>query len=298
MPVAELPELGYELDGFVFGMDTPWVVENIDYGVADSIENDTAAPRQDGTLYGRDYLGGPELLLSVSVIPDYPIPGNGIEATDLWGQFKSKWRASDVRGTPGAMSVLRLSRNGRTRRIYGRSRKCAAQPEKDVNGWWIGTASFKASDDFFYSDSEITNTVSIVPPGAGGYLVPPDDPWSSIGVSYAPGVVHIGGTDPAWMTFMIRGPIQRPVIEVVGEWAIGLNLTLREDEWVGIDSRPWQRGVRTSSGADLGGALLPGSPVLSRVRLAPGSHEVVLRGTDPTGTASMTAAWRETYSVI
>ena len=298
MPVAELPELGYELDGFVFGMGTPWVVENIDYGVADSIENDTPSPRQDGTLFGRDYLGGPELLLSVSVIPDYPVMGNGIEATDLWGQFKSKWLSSDVRSTPGAMSVLRLSRNGRTRRVYGRSRKCAASPEKDVNGWWIGTASFKASDDFFYSDSEITNTVSIVPPGAGGYLVPPDDPWSSIGVSYAPGVVHIGGTDPAWMTFMIRGPIQRPVIEVVGEWAIGLNLTLRQDEWVGIDSRPWQRGVRTSSGADLGGALLPGSPVLSRVRLSPGSHEVVLRGTDPTGTASMTAAWRETYSVI
>lgn len=295
----EMPELSYELDGsFFFGESTPWVITNVDYGVPDLENNDTPAPRADGMLFGRDWLRGPEMVFSVAIIPEYPIFGNGVEATDLWGRFKSTWRADRVRATPGAMSMLRMARGGRIRRVYGRTRKCASAPEYDSNGWWIGTATFQCADDYFYTDEEHTNTVTIVPPAAGGYLVPPDDPWSSIGVSYEPGVIHVSGTDPAWMTFMIRGPIQRPVIEVVGHWAIGLNVILHENEWVGIDARPWQRGVRTSAGIDLGGALLPGSPVLSAVRLDPGVYEVVLRGTDETGTASMTAAWRDTYSVI
>lgn len=295
----ELPELGYELDGdFVFGANTPWVVTNLDYGVPDVESNDTPAPRSDGVLFGRDFMRGPQFIFDVAVIPDYPVYGNGIEATDAWGVFKSKWRSSKVRAAPGAVSMLRMCRNGRVRRVYGRTRKVAATPEYEANGWWFGTAQWQCGDDYFYSDEERTNTVAIVPPEAGGYLVPPDDPWSSIGTSYEPGVIHVEGTDPAWMTFMIRGPIQRPVIEVVGHWAIGLNLILHPGEWVGIDSRPWQRGVRTSAGIDISGALLPGSPVLSAVKLDPGAYEVVLRGTDETGTATMTAAWRETYSVI
>jgi hypothetical protein len=295
----ELPELGYELDGdFVFGTGTPWVVTNFDYGTADIQTNDIAAPRSDGILFGRDFVGGPQFLLDVAVIPDYPTFGNSVEATDLWGQFKSRWRNDRGRLTPGYASMLRLSRGGRIRRVYGRTRQCTPSPEKDANGWWIAGAQWQCMDDYFYGDEERTNTVAIVPPQAGGYLIPPDDPWSSIGVSYEPGVVHIGGNDPAWMTFMFRGPITRPVVEVVGHWAIGLNVTLREGEWIGIDPRPWQRGVRTSSGVDLGGALLPGSPVLSAVKLDPGVYEIVLRGTDETGTATMTVAWRETFSSI
>jgi hypothetical protein len=297
--LIEMPELAYELDGeFVFGEGTPYLVTNVDYGTATLTTNDTIAPRGDGMLFGRDFRSGPEFIFSVAVVPEYPIFGNGVEATDLWGKFKSRWRSDKVRATPGATQLLRLSRNGRIRRVYGRARRCDPQPEFDANGWWIGTASFQVMTDYFYGDEERTNSVTIVPPGAGGYLVPPDDPWTSIGVSYEPGVIHVGGTDPAWMTFMIRGPITRPVVEIVGHWAIGLNLVLHEGEWVGIDSRPWQRGVRTSAGVDIAGALLPGSPVLSAVNLDPGSYEVVLRGTDETGTASMTAAWRETYSVI
>jgi hypothetical protein len=295
----ELPELSYELDGdFVFGTGTPWIATNVDYGTTGIETNDTPTPRDDGIMFGRDFVRGPVITFDVAVVPEYPIYGNGVEAQDLWGQFKSKWRAQKVKKTPGAMSMLRLSRGGRIRRVYGRTRHCDPRPERDVNGWWIGTADFQQFDDLFYSDEERVNTVTILPPQAGGYYVPPDDPWSSIGVSYEPGVIHVGGTDPAWMTFLIRGPIQRPVIEVVGHWAIGLNLILHPGEWVGIDSRPWQRGVRTSSGIDIGGALLPGSPVLSAVKLDPGAYEVILRGTSDAGTASMTCAWRESYSVI
>src|SRR5882757_9795804 len=86
----ELPELGYELDGdtdngFVFGMDTPYIITNIDYGTADFANNDIPAPRSDGLLFGRVFVGGPQFLLDVAIIPNYPIPGNGVEATDLWG---------------------------------------------------------------------------------------------------------------------------------------------------------------------------------------------------------------------
>jgi hypothetical protein len=294
--VADLTkELSYDLDGFVFGEGTDYIVEDFEIDPGDIRTNDTDTPRADGVRFGRDLFAG-QLLTFEIVINEDPFPISQPGPLTQQAALTKAWRADEVRSQSGAVSMLRLRRGGRIRRVYGRPRRRKPAPEKNRYGWVSMTCDFQCIDDVFYGDSEHSNTVSIVPPQAGGLIFPFTFPWSSVGISYSPGVLTVGGDLPAWMCFMIRGPIVRPVVEVVGHWAIGLNLVLQENEWVGIDPRPWSRGVRTSSGANLGGALLPGSPRLSDVRLAPGTYEIVLRGTSAEGTASMTTAWRESYA--
>lgn len=301
MPVAELTEeLSYELisgdRSFVFGGErSGFIVENLEVTPGDPRTADVEQPRGDGSRFGRDFFGGN--LLTFDIVIDqspYPfdVPG------PLTGQaaLTSAWRANGVRSEPGAVSVLRMRRGGRVRRVYGRPRRYKPAPERDRYGWVSMTCEFQCVDDLFYSDAEHVNSVSIVPPDAGGYMFPFLWPWASVGISYAPGVITIGGNEPAWMCFLIRGPITRPTIDVVGGWKATLDLTLGQGEFVTVDSRPWSRGVRTGGGAFISGSLTPGSAGLSDLRLAPGGHEVVLRGVDSTGTASLSTAWRDAWS--
>lgn len=308
--VADLSqELSYELvngpgQSFVFGAGTPYIVNDLATSPGEIRVNDTLAPREDGINFGRDRFGGQ--LLTFTVVIDEPpyvvepvpigrarfdVPG----PLDAYRALKRAWRADDVRSSSGAVSTLRMRRGGRVTRVYGRPRRAAPHPERERAGWITVDCEFQCKDDLYYGDFEHSNEVSIVPPEAGGYRTPVLDPWVSIGTSFAPGVVTIDGDEAAWLCFKINGPIVRPVIEVVGHWAIGLNLALRDNEWVGIDARPWSRGIRSIYGANLGGVLLPGSPRLSDVRLKPGPYEIVLRGQDETGTATMSVAWRESY---
>ena len=307
--VADLSqELSYELisgdSSLVIGAGTQYIVDDLDISPGEIRVNDTAAPREDGVNFGRDRFGGQLITFSIIineppyVVEPYPIGKARFDVPgplEPYAALRRAWRADAVRNTSGAVSTLRMRRGGRVRRVFGRPRRAVPAPEKARAGWISVECEFQCKDDLFYEDFEHSNQVTIVPPEAGGYLTPVLDPWVSIGTSFAPGVVHIGGDDPAWLCFKINGPIVRPVVEVVGHWAIGLNLSLRDGEWVGIDARPWSRGIRSIYGANLGGVLVPGSPRLSDVRLNPGSYEIVLRGTDETGTASMSVAWRESY---
>lgn len=296
MPIGDLTqELSYDLDGFVFGEGTDYVVDDFQIDPGETRTNDTDQPRGDGVRFGRDLFTGQVLTFQI-VINESPYPCDQPGPLTQQAALTSAWRANKVRSQPGATTILRLRRGGRIRRAYGRPRRRLPSAEKDLHGWVGMTCDFQCIDDLWYADSEHSNTVSIVPPQAGGLIFPFTFPWSSVGISYSPGVITVGGDEPAWMCFLIRGPITRPVVEVVGHWAIGLNVTLRAGEYIAVDPRPWSRGVRTSNGANLAGALVPGSPRLSDVRLDRSTYEIVLRGQDETGTASMSVAWRESFA--
>jgi hypothetical protein len=290
--IAELPEYGCELDGYYFGTPdlSPFLVQDISYDQGDIITNDTPNPRADGMRFGRDFHGGQIITFKITGL-DSPGP----DQMAAYSELRAAWRASQVRAQSGQVCTLRMGRAGRTRRVYGRPRRFSPTLGEDSMGNTFVTCDFQAVDGVFYGDGELSNTLTITPPAPGGFLFPATFPWGSVGISYAPGVVKIKGDEPAWMVFMIRGPITRPKIRVVGHWSIGLNLILQAGEWVGIDARPWSRGIRTNTGANLGGTLLPGSPSLSQVKLDPDTYEIVLTGQDETGTASFTTAWRETW---
>lgn len=286
--LVNLADQQYQLGGgVVFGAGTPYLVKpgGVWTDPATTI-HDAPLPRADGIAFGRDYRGGRLLNFDMDLVTPGP-------AGDLLAVLEQAWQGDDVRMVPGATTTLRFARNGQARRVYGRPRKFAPIRGSAQRGWVPITADFQCVDHLYYDDAESSNTVSIAPASVGGLVIAPFTfPLNTTAVSSAPGVITVGGTAPTWVVLVIFGPIAAPVVEVVGEWRLALNLTLASDQFVGIDPRPWSRGVRLGGVTNVAGTLTPDSPRLSDIKLSPGIHNVVLTGSDGTGTSSFTIAWR------
>lgn len=290
---ADLPDLAYTLDDYRFGTGTSVIVTDVTVGEVGIISTDSQLPRADGVRFGRDFQSNRTITFEIA-IAESPHRDGG-KALDVLDTLNDAWSADETRLTPGKVSALRMARNGRVRRCYGRARRFATTSERTKGGWVYATAEFVTVDPNFYADTELNNTVSIIPVQGGGLLAPLEAPLSTLGISYGPGDVIVGGSVACWPIFLINGPIQKPKINVVGEWSATVDIDLAHDEWLVIDSRPWSRGVRKNGTVNVAGRLNSDAPRLSEIRLAPGPHEVVLSGIDPTGTSQMTIAWRNTY---
>lgn len=296
MADAELLDDSCELDGYAFGGhvhgQTLVMIEDVVFESPDIVSVDRQLPRSDGIRFGRDYRGGRTIAFTMHVFGD--TGGQGLGILD---ELTAAWMGDSVRTRPGAVQTLRIKTGGRTRRVYGRSRRFAPVSTKiAANGWAPVEADFRTVDHYFYDDNESNNTVAIVPPSGGGLLAPLVAPLSTLAISYAPGEIQVGGTVPVYPVFVIRGPISLPTVDVIGEYRVTLGLTLAHDEFVVIDPRPWTRGVRRNNLYSVAGTMTPASPRLSSIKLAPGPHEIILSGLDETGTASLTVAWRDTYT--
>ena len=299
-----LPEASFELDGYPFGgVGATVAIEDVDFGAPGIFTHDTARPRADGIMFGRDWRGGRIITFTLSVLTEYTAPavatvgGYGtVSALDALAGLERAFLADQVRTTPGAVSTLRYRLGGRQRVVYGRGRKFAAISRWATLGRIPVTCEFQCVDHLFYDDTQYTNLVDYVPPPAGGLTWPITFPWSTITVGYSPGTVGIYGNTATWLPIVIHGPIASPTVRYVNGWTVGLDLTLRADQWVTIDPRPWSRSVRLNDGTNVAGALTADSPRLSDIRIMPGLAEIVLAGADSTGTSSMTLLWRAAYT--
>lgn len=296
MADAELLNDSCDLDGYQFGGhvagQTLVMIEDIDFGTPDMVTTDRQLPRSDGIRMGRDYRGGRTIVFDMHVFGD-----TGAGGFAILDDLTQVWLGENVRTKPGAVQTLRIKAGDTTRRVYGRGRRFAVKSLRTAStGWAPVTADFKTIDQYFYDDQEKSNTVSVVPTPGGGLLAPLVAPLTTLAVSYAPGEIMVEGTRPAWPVFVIRGPINLPTIEVVGEYHISLGIGVAYDELCIVDSRPWTRGVRMQNGTSVAGALTPQTPPLSKVQLSPGIHEIILSGLDETGTSALTVAWRDVYS--
>lgn len=295
MADAELLPDSCEIDGYQFGgwdqSLTKVMISKIDFNAPDVTTQDRQLPRSDGIRFGRDYRGGRTINFDLHVFGS-----SGPQGFEILDQLTQAWYGDKARLSPGAVQTLRIRRGNVTRRVYGRGRRFAPAPLRtSATGWCPVTADFKTVDHYYYDDQEKTNTVSIVPTQGGGLLAPLSAPLSTLGVSYAPGEVLVEGTTPCWPVYVIKGPINLPTVEVVGEYRITLGIGVAHDELLVIDTRPWTRGVRMGNGTSVAGALTPASALLRNARLAPGNHEIILSGLDETGTSSLTVAWRDVY---
>lgn len=288
--MTELAEMQYEMNGLLLGRGTPYHVSKVDFGTPDMVLNDGDRPREDGERFGRDYRKGRTIIFDAHVLTN----GHALDAIDV---LEAAWLADDIRDIPGAVTTLRMRRGGRTRIVWGRPRKLAVTTGTTLSGWAPFTAEFRTDSHLYYDDVEQSTTVTLVPPQGGGVVSPVVAPVTTVAESNSrQGDIVVGGTVPTWMVFEIRGPITNPTIGILSRWSVTLNITLASDNWVTIDPRPWSRSVRTRFGDNAAGAFTPTSPKLSDLRLPPGPATVTLRGTDPTGTASMTARWRNAYA--
>lgn len=289
-----LLEQQYELGefGLVFGgiKTTPYYVASVEWGIPELRNNDGTNSMADGTQFGRDYLAGPLTTFNLNLTTR----GSALPKVS---EFVGAWLGDEVRFTPGAVMPLRYRLDGRTRRIYGRPRECVPTSGGAKRGWVPLTATFRRSDHLFYEDIENQHPVDYVATTSGGITVPRTVPATFTGAtSPVDTIINIGGDRPTWLCVDVYGPITNPTVDVLGSYEITLLTTLKSDQIVTIDPRPWNRGIFDNFGANLGGKLSWASPTLPEMKVATGDHDITLRGTDPTGTSSMSLRWRAAHA--
>lgn len=295
--ITPLPNYGYELDDFRFGRETAYKISKVDFGEIAPQTNDVANPRADGQRFGRDYYRGRLVTFEGNIYTTREAPQNQFAAPDALEDITNAWTPDLLRLTPGKVTSLRMHRNGRIRRVFGRPNRFKPETRgSDSRGWIPFSCDFRCVDHYFYDDTEFTETIPFIPVSIGGLIGPLIGPIIASDPSEGSGNITVNGTKPSWFIMKINGPIIDPIVEVTDSWRAELKMTLLSDQYVILDPTPWNRSVRRNDGANMSGAFTQQSARLAQMRLSPGYNQVLLRGSDPTGTASVQGYWRDTYS--
>lgn len=287
--MSQLADRQFDLDGYVFGHRSAAgvVVTDIEWGSPEPRTNDKERPRADGTRFGREWRSGRTITLEVCTL--HTEEGGALDEIE---RFSAAWDAISVRAAPGSMSVLRYHINGRTRRVYGRARRIEPNAVEYRAGKILLTCTFDTEGPYYYRDTPEETSVGLVPPITGGFSFPMVFPAHTTGM----GERRVGITNPghaeAPIILYINGPIDQPIVEVLGRWQWQLLDTLLPDHQVVIDTRPWAMSARRNGVVNVAGRISTTSPRMREMWLPPGSHDIVLRGHDTTATASLSVqAW-------
>lgn len=285
---ALLREGDFDLNGYVIGGDKtrPVYAVGLDTGMVSHRDQDQLNPHGDDRYFGDDELEGPTWTLELRT-------GRNVStqiALGSLGAVTRAWRAAP-RGA-GQESTLRYMAGGRVRRVYGRPRNFTFDPTLLYSHGYVSAgAQFVTADTLQYDDVEESLRVGLVPGNAGGLVSPLISPLTTVAGGQRQGIVNIEGDAPAPLLITIKGPVSNPRVSSTG-WQIGLDMVLAYDQSVTIDTR--RRTVKRNDGADMSGALTRAT-FLPEARLRPGDREIVFAGTDATGTATCTVAWRPAY---
>lgn len=271
----------------VFNRSTP------DLGSADITGSEVGRPRSDGQNFGIDYRGGRTVAFDLGVRAE-----TSLATREAAAELARVWRADAVRLVPGAVAEMQCRYDGRERSIFGRPRRYADDlSDVTVNRLALVTADFVCSDDVFYSTTENSASVRLVPSAGGGLIGPLAAPMATTESSDRSMGITVTGDLPAWPVITITGPITNPVVEFVGLWSMTFNTALAYDQTLVIDTRPWARTVKRN-GASVAGILNRTSTRLSRAAVPPGDWEVALRGASDTGTPTATVRWRDSFASL
>lgn len=280
----------------VYGRGTTAQVSSTETDTGTVTVQDQAIVGQDGQLFGVDTLPG---MIITQTGQCNTQPGLGASAMDAYSALAAQWNEDDVRLSNGAVQVLRAFYPGSlvVRRCYGRGRKIMPTMGMVFNGLVPFTAQFQAADNVWYSDTQSAIEMTTIPAVYGGILMPATPPWNLV----IPGgqrqnVVQNSGARATWPVITFTGPVAQPSLAFVGvPVSIGYNGTLAQGSTLVIDTRPWAR-TALLNGASVAGQLT-GVPMIS-MRLQPGSTQVAFTGTDLTGLATCTIAWRNASLAI
>lgn len=282
-------ELSYPGETLAFGTHDSGLgfVGAPEIGSPETLNGDVQAALGDGRLFGVDRLGGGLVTFELDAYC-----ATEEEARGRLERARRAWRADAIRRTPGAVAQLT---SGRGRSTFGRPRRFSSVDTQIANGFVSILADFATATDLWFGAEQV-DSVTFAPSTGGGFTFPVTFPMSMASEADRSQAIRIGGETPTQhLVFEIAGPITNPSIEVVGVARLDFVTTLAYDEVMIVDARPWVRSI-TVNGNSRAGSLTPASTSLSRLTLPPGSHEIALRGTDITGTSSLTTRWRDAYT--
>ena len=286
--MAAVPEGHFELDGFLFGGSGagPVYVKRYDTGVAEWLSQDADSPTGNRRFFGSDQLMGPTWTFEFNIMRDDTAAG----ALSALGQLMTSWRARSVRSTPGALSVLRYTRGGRTRRVYGRPRRFEYDPNRTLrNGMLTASAEFVSVDPWHYDDVASTAEIRLLPNNSsGGFVFPAVFPMISTPGTEQFGTVINTGTEDTPLTIQLLGPGTDMGVEF-DDKEFTVRSTLAFDQDIVLDG--WEGTVRRNDGAELHGSLNRKAR-LTELMLKPGSTSFRLKGITTSASARAVLTWR------
>ena len=286
--------LSYPGTEYVFGTPaTPaWHRTTPDFGDTDIRSADVDRPRQDGRAFGIDYRGGRTITFDLGIRSR-----SSAEVREEAQILQRVWRADPIRQTPGAVAELRVHYDGRERLVYGRPRRLAMDfSDVAVNQFVGATADFACVDDLWYSPETQGVAFGIVPSLGGGLMAPLASPLSTTQTSDRSQGFRVVSEMPVWPVVRLDGPISNAVITIGPEIRLEVRLDLIHDEFVIIDTQPWARTALRNGTANVAGSIR--GTRLAKASLTTGAYDVGLKGSDPTGTASVRVDWRAVHSSL
>lgn len=299
MPTV-LNEMNFELllpgedTGIVFGIGQHVSIddEGFDPGEDSWVAEDERNPRLGGTNFGRETLDGP--LWGFQLHVDRESVDTARETLE---DFKTAWRATQVRDNPNAVLTMRYRIGRHTRRVYGRPRRLAAPPSNRIlNGFVPITTDFQCSTQYTYDDVEKSETLQIAASTPSGFTFPITFPYSSTPARRESRQLVVGGTEPARPVITFTGPLQNPVLEGPG-WRLQMQVSILANESLTVDLRPWEMTVKMSDGRSVPDAVHRQTR-LTDVMLPPGRHQVFLSGASTTASGACTVRWADTWNSI
>ena len=304
------PDLGYELvnppltpgNGFRFGRGTLVHVTSSEISSPEVRTDDVSISRADGLRMGRDYYNGMNIVFDINIKTRTP-GDNGAAAKALHRAMAAAWFTEDTlvgasRLVPGEVSELYLTDSDRTLIVYGRPRDYQPSRGRTRAGWIPVTASFRAISHKFYEAEWQHGSITSAPSSSTGLVPPFQFPLSTFSIQVLDDFLFVDGNTETWLLTKVYGPISQPKIEVTNYYTIetSSDFSLGAGEWLEIDPRPWVRKVMKNGVTPVAGKFTQKSRRLSMQTLPPGTHRVVLRGNDPTGTARLETSWRNAWS--
>lgn len=289
---------GVSLDFGTLALDYPLAVQ-VDIGDTASDTQDQRHPTSDGVVFGKDSLGGFDLTFTMKTIPTFPPPSEAWnDALDLFSAFKSAWRADSIRRVPGAYASL--TNVNRNKRVYGRPRKIGQKNNNLRRGLLEFLATFETNDPNFYDETEKLAIITPVPPASGGFTVPLTPPFSTAGSADEIAATVNEGDLAAWPVVKFHGPGRAFSLELLdgdGDtvWVIKHPDSIKFDEIVTVDTRPWARSATVNSKPANG--RIRGTQ-LEKCQIPVGEFDFRFKVTDASGTAFADIRWRDAYASL
>ena len=308
---VELEDGQHELAGVLIGLGTSVVLAGIEgLGRAQQRTADVEPAGEDGLWLGADYYTGRTVRIPAGI----KTPGDLVKAADILARLERAVDTPDARTTPDGRHVLRGRWPGHaTRRMYGRLRRMeAASTANAVHGWIPLDIEFVGLDNPRWYDDELSKltlgldqaarttgedrTVDevMVRPAACRPLAdldhrPADD---------RPGWVTNRGDVPTYPSLRVHGPVASPRIwNTVTGRVLELDLSLRDGEWVEMETRPGTCWALRNGTVNVANDL-SNTTRLDLFTLPPGRSELAWTATDPSGTARLEVAWRSAYTTL
>lgn len=290
-----MDEKQFSLAGVTFGLGTDiGMIENgWQPGSPELRVNHVNSPGASGRRFSREFLGATTWGFSL-----YTNVGNEEEAWERVATLRDAWRSlGDEADVVDSEVVLPLTYRiaGQDRMVYGRPQAFDIVVDNtSLSGRIAIEANFELAYPIYFDADERSFTLSILPPLnlEAGVIIPAIVPFvSSSSESSRSTSIVVGGDRPTPVVIELHagtGPLDNARVEINGN-PIQLTDPVHPNDPVIIDPRPWARSVATLSGGAVGVDARVSR--LSKLWLPPGTHEIVLTGTDPTSSASTVIRW-------